>query len=74
MGRKIGIGELVSRIGDDKIAIQNLDVSATTLDYSAKKGTKITFLTEEPLTPTGTERIGIVLWLPRDKVKEVLNA
>lgn len=69
----IGIGELVTKVGDGAIKIQNLDVSATNLDYSKKKGTTITFCTEMPITPDGTEALGLVLWLPRDRVKEILG-
>lgn len=73
MSRPMGVTELVSKIGDDNIKFQNLDTCSISLNYDHKKGSKITFGTEEPITPDGTERLGLVLWLPRDKVKEILN-
>lgn len=68
----VGISELVAKIGDDNITLQSLDVCASKLDYSRKSGTKITFHTDMPLTPKGTEMLGLVLWLPRDKAAEIL--
>lgn len=65
--------ELLNEIGDDNIQMQNLDVSADTLDYHHKKGTKITFGTEMTLTPNGTARLGLVLWLDRDQVKKAMG-
>lgn len=69
----VGVVGLVTAIGDAKIRIQNLDDCAFTLDWSAKKGTKITFGTDVALTPNGTELLGLVLWLPRDAVDVVLH-
>lgn len=69
----IGMTELISKIGDENIKFQNLDISAISLNYNHKKGSKITFGTEEPITPDGTERLGLILWLPRDKVKEIIR-
>lgn len=67
------MSELIRAIGDDNVRFQNLDHSATHLNYSAKSGTKITFGTEEPLTPNGTVRLGLVLWLDRDAVKVAID-
>lgn len=68
------MSELIFAVGDDKVEMQNLDQCATSLDYNIKKGTKITFGTEMRLTPTGTDKLGLVLWLPRDAVKAALDA
>ena len=66
------MSELILAVGDDNVQFQNLDNCATSLNYSAKSGTKITFGTEQPLTPDGTERLGLVVWLPRDVVKKAM--
>jgi hypothetical protein len=66
--------ELIAAIGDENVAIQNLDHCGITLDYHIKKGTKITFGTEVRLTPEGTEKLGLVLWLPRDAVAAALRS
>lgn len=70
MGFKLS--ELILSVGDDNVAIQNLDACADSLDYNIKRGTKITFGTEVALTPNGTEKLGLVVWLPRDAVKAAL--
>ena len=67
------LSELISAYGDDKVQFQNLDQSATTLNMSGST-TKITFGTEQPLTPNGTERLGLVIWLDRDRVKAIVAA
>ena len=66
------LSELILAVGDENVAIQNLDVCADTLDYNIKSGTKIKFGTEVALTPEGTEKLGLVVWLPRDKVTAAL--
>jgi hypothetical protein len=68
------MSELILAIGDDKVEMQNLDHCSITLDYHIKKGTRITFGTEQPLTPNGTDKLGLILWLPRDAVKAALDA
>lgn len=68
------LSALILAIGEDKIGIQTLDNCATTLNYSAKSGTKITFGTDQPLTPNGTEKLGIVIWLDRDAVKKAMGS
>lgn len=68
----VGVSELIAKLGDDNIQLQNLDSCASKLTFSKKSGTSVTFATEMPLTPHGTERLGLVLWLPRDKVAEIL--
>lgn len=67
------MSELILAIGDDNVEFQNLDSCADSLNYSAKKGTKITFGTDMPLTPEGTRKLGLVLWLDRDAVKEAIE-
>lgn len=68
------LSDLILAIGDDNVGIQNLDQCATTLNYSARRGTTITFGTDQVLTPNGTERLGMVIWLPRAKVEALLAA
>lgn len=71
-GKPLGMVELITAIGDANIRMQNLDTSSISLDWSAKKGTKITFGTDMALTTDGTERLGLVLWVPRDLVAKIL--
>lgn len=68
------MSELILAVGDDNIAIQNLDQCAIAFDYNIKSGTKIRFGTEEPFDGSGTKRLGIVVWLPREAVKAAIDA
>ena len=70
------MSELILAVGDENLRFQNLDRDAHTVDKT-KHGTKITFYTdgiqaEELLDGGKSENIGLVLWLPRDKVDAVI--
>ena len=66
------MSELIAAVGDDLVDFQNLDECADSLNYSAKSGTKITFGTQAKLTAIGTEKLGLVIWLPRQAVKDAI--
>ncbi len=68
------LSELILAIGDDNVRIQNLDVCADTLDWTAKRGTVIKFGTEVRLTPNGLDKLGMVVWLDRDAVAAAMKA
>lgn len=68
------LSELIAMYGDDKVRLQNLDVAGRTIDYHHKKGTTITFGTDEPIASGGMERLGLVVWLDRERVKEIIAA
>jgi len=69
------LSELIAKCGDDKIQFQNLDQCAKSLDFHHKKGTTITFGTTMNIhAPNGTEKLGLVVWLDRDKVAEIVAA
>ena len=70
----LALSELIAAYGDDNVQFQNLDQCADALNYSAKNGTKITFGTEQPLTPNGTEKLGLVVWMDRKRVAEIIAA
>lgn len=71
------LSELIAAVGDENVGLQNLDQSADTLAWSAKKGlTKVTFHTEQALIPNGSgnglPKLGIVVWLDREAVKKAM--
>jgi hypothetical protein len=68
------MSELIARYGDERVEFQNLDQCAINLDWGKKAGTKITFGTEQPINPNGTEKLGLVLWLDRKAVAEIVAA
>jgi hypothetical protein len=67
------MSELMLAIGDDNIEFQNLDRDAHSLNWNAKTGTKITFNTGIGLSPSGLDKLGLVIWLPRDAVKAAIG-
>jgi hypothetical protein len=72
------LSELILAIGDENIAFQVLLDAAQSV-VKTKAGTKITFLTdaiqpEELLHGDKPEKMGLVVWLPRDRVEAVVAA
>jgi hypothetical protein len=72
------MSELILAVGDENVVFQNLLNDAHTIDKT-KAGTKITFYTdaiqaEELLNDGQTKKIGLVLWLPRDRVDAAVAA
>jgi hypothetical protein len=68
----VKMSELILAVGDENVVFQNLLNDAQTVEKT-KHGTKITFYTdsihaEELLNGGATKKIGLVLWLPRDRV------
>ncbi len=68
------LSELIAAYGDDKVLFQNLDHCAKTLDYHHKKGTTLTFGTDEKIGVNGMEKLGLVLWFDRDRVAEIIGS
>lgn len=73
------MSELILAVGDENVIFQNLSNDAHSVDKT-KHGTKITFYTnaiqaEELLLGDGkTKKLGLVLWLPRDRVEAAVAA
>lgn len=65
------LSELLAAYGDDNIQFQNLDQSATSLNMRGHT-TTITFGTDQPLRHDGMEKLGLVIWLDRERVKEII--
>jgi len=67
----MNLSELIAKYGDDKVQFQNLDQCAETLNMN-KGVTKITFGTEQPLGLDGTQKLGIVVWMDRERVAKII--
>ena len=70
------MSELILEVGDDYVVFQNLLNDAQSI-HKTKHGTKITFYTdaiqaEELLNNGKTEKMGLVLWLPRARVEAAM--
>lgn len=68
------LSELIAAYGDDKVTFQKMDDCASDIDWSAKKGTRATILTDEPVDFNGFKSLGLIVWLDRDRVAEVIGA
>lgn len=71
-GLTMNLSELILAVGDENVKCQNLDQCASDIDYSAKRGTRITFGTDVSVNLYGTELLGLVLWFDRDAVKAAI--
>lgn len=67
------LSELIAVYGDDKVQFQNLDQSIINLNMNSGIS-KITFGTEQPVNLDGPDKLGLVVWLDRDRVKEIVAA
>jgi hypothetical protein len=64
------LSELIAAYGDDAVEFQNLDQCATNFQMT-KKGTLVTFGSERTFGIDGTDKLGLVVWLDRKRVKEI---
>lgn len=69
----MNLSGLIALYGDDKVQVQNLDQCTESLSMN-KGRSKITFGTEQPLNLDGTERMGLVVWMDRKRVAEIIAA
>lgn len=67
------LSELLAAYGDDKVQFQNLDHCIDKMNMNGSI-TKITFGAEQRLNLDGTEKLGLVVWLDRDRVAEIITA
>jgi hypothetical protein len=71
--RALSLSDLIKRYGDDKISFQKIDDCAQSMSMTAR-GTKITFVTPEPLSPIGLDKLGLVVWFDRERIATLLGA
>lgn len=68
------LSELIEKYGDDKVIFQNLDNDMLSMDkkknhYEIKFGTKEIFNRDF----SETDKMALVVWMDRDKVKEIME-
>lgn len=68
------LSELIAKIGDENVQVQNLDHATVRLSTKANGITEITFGTPAATTINGTKQLGIVVWLDRDAVEKAKEA
>lgn len=76
MSKPVSMTDLINALGNENIRFQNLDHSLISADWSAKKGSRVTFGTDVNVKPTpgfeGLEKLGLILWLDRDLVEQTM--
>ncbi len=65
------LSELLSIYGDENFAFQTLDSDIKELNLK-KNHTEIKFGTSETFNYNGTTKLGLVIWLDREKVKQIM--
>lgn len=65
------LSELIAAYGDEKVQFQNLDECTSAMNMN-RKGSKIIFGTDQRLDLKGTVQLGLIVWLDRDKVAEIV--
>lgn len=68
----MNLSDLIAKYGDDKVTFQKLDDCASTLDMT-KNGTRITFVTPEKIGLDGLDKLGLVIWLDRERVAGIIR-
>ncbi len=76
---KLTLTQLLGKIGDDNITYQNLDTDFVEFK-DGKRGAKITFATGEKIDGARamlgagpTQKMGLIIWLDRDHVANVME-
>ena len=67
------LSDLLSQYGDENIIFQTLDSDIKELNLK-KNHTEIKFGTSETFNHKGTVKMGLVVWLDRNKVQQIINA
>jgi hypothetical protein len=69
----MGIVELITALGDDNVKLNPLDSCITGMN-KRKDHNEFTFCTDQAFGSKGPKDLGLVLWLPREKVQEIMAA
>lgn len=66
------LSELIRLVGDENIQMQNLDDATTSISTTAQ-GSKAQFVTPIRADLNGFEKLGLILWIDRDKAAAALE-
>lgn len=65
------LSEFIASYGDDDVKFQRLDECATNISMT-KQGSKASFITPETFGFDGFDKMGLIVWLDRDRVAKIL--
>lgn len=55
------------------VFLQQIDTATSSIDYHHKRGVTLTVHTDQPIGDNGMERFGLLLWIDRETVAEILD-
>jgi hypothetical protein len=67
----VKLSELIAAHGDERVRFQKLDDCVTDMQMT-KQGTRASFVAPETMGLDGFDRLGLIVWLDRDRVRQVL--
>ena len=67
------LSELIAKYGDDIVQFQKMDDCATMFNKT-KEGTKATICTPVGFGFDGFDKMGLVIWMDRERVQKILDA
>jgi hypothetical protein len=65
------LSEFIANYGDDDVKFQRLDDCATNISMT-KGGSKASFVTPETFGFDGFDKMGLIVWLDRERVAKIL--
>lgn len=68
----MNLSALLAVYGDDKVQFQKLDDCVTAFQMT-KHGTKATFGTPQGFNGNGFDKLGLIVWLDRKAVADILT-
>ena len=66
------LSELINKVGDENVEIQNLDSCVSSMNMDAKGNVIATFGTQAKIAMNGFEKLGMVIWMDREAVKQAM--
>lgn len=66
------LSELIAKYGDENVKFQPLDQCVIEMNMT-KKGTTAKFGTQESFDLKGFKKMGLIVWMDREKVAEILK-
>lgn len=69
----MNLSKLLAQYGDDALQFQKMDDCVVSLQLT-KQGSKATFVTPVAFGSDGFQKLGLIVWLDRDRTKQLLAA
>lgn len=67
----MNLSELIAKYGDENVSFQRVDDCVTDMNMT-RNGTRASFVTPERIGLDGFDKMGLIVWLDREKVKAII--